>query len=314
MQETDTPEFTDDNNAYGFGISSPNSTGWNGGVSGNQIEENFDPAVGFVNETGIRSLSSELGYRWRFGGDRMIRTIQFSTNASRTELLETGLLDRQDSRVRVSVTTRNQDSIFLNFSSNKENIPFNFPIYRPSNVFLDPSDPSYPSDYDPQDPCASTVVVCILRGSYSWDSVSLGMRTGEQRKVSAFFSFTTGDYYDGESKNINSNISWRPSRKLSISGGYSLRDVDLPGGSFQVRQSDLSVSYAFSSTLSWVNLIQYDNFSEVIGFNSRLHWIPEAGREGFIVFNHNVRDRDKNDSFHSIDADVSVKFSYTLRY
>jgi hypothetical protein len=224
------------------------------------------------------------------------------------------LLDRQDSRLRVSVQTRNQDSTFVNYSTNKENVPFNFPIYRPSTVRLDPSDPAYPSDYDPADPCASTVVVCIPQGGYSWDSLSIGMRSGEQRKVSAFFSFTSGDYYDGESKNINSNIAWRPSRKLSISGGYGFRDVDLPGGSFQVRQSDLSVSYAFSSTLSWVNLIQYDNFSEVIGFNSRLHWIPEAGREGFIVFNHNVSDPDKNDSFHSTNADLSVKFSYTFRF
>ncbi|MGD8341548.1 MAG: sugar-binding protein [Gammaproteobacteria bacterium] len=293
VQETDQEGVTDETGAYGFGISSPNTTGWNGGVSGRQIEENFDPAVGFVNETGIRSLSSDLGYRWRFGGDRMIRTIQVGTNTSRTELLATGLLDRQDSRLRVSVQTRNQDAIFVNYSTNKENVPFDFPIYRPSD---------------------GSGNVVIPQGSYSWDSLSIGMRSGEQRKVSAFFSFTAGDYYDGESKNINSNISWRPSRKLSISGGYGFRDVDLPGGSFQVRQSDLTVSYAFNATLSWVNLVQYDNFSEVIGFNSRLHWIPEAGREGFIVFNHNVSDPEKNDSFHSINADLSVKFSYTFRF
>jgi hypothetical protein len=140
------------------------------------------------------------------------------------------------------------------------------------------------------------------------------MRTGEQRKVSAFMSVSTGDYYDGESKNFNSNIEWRPSRNLLVSGGYGYRDVDLPDGSFQVRQSSLSLQYVFSATLSWVNLIQYDNFSEVVGFNSRLHWIPEAGREGFIVFNHNVADRDKNDSFHSTSADISVKFSYTWRF
>lgn len=292
LQETDEPGVNDNNRAYGFGIGSPNNTGWRGQVSGKQIEENFDPAVGFVNERGVRTLSGELGHRWRFGNAR-IRQINAGFNTSRTERLDTGMLDRQDSRLNFSIGTSNQDNLFFNLNSNKENIPFDFPIYRPSD---------------------GSGEVIIPEGSYSWDSISMGLRTGEQRKVSAFLGMSKGDYYDGESKNLNSNIEWRPSRQLRISGGYSYRDVDLPGGSFQVRQTDLSVQYVFSSTLSWVNLIQYDNFSEVVGFNSRLHWIPEAGREGFIVFNHNVSDPDKNDSFHSTSADLSVKFSYTFRF
>ena len=307
VQETDRQGVNDMNNAYGFGIGSPNATGWRGEVSGRRIEANFDPAVGFVNQTGIETLSGTLAHRWRYGGDRLIRTINVGTNTSRTERLDTGLLDRQDTRLQVSIGTRNQDNLFFNYSTNKENFPFDFPIYRPASVFLD-------SAYNPANPCGHSEIVCIPQGGYSWDSISIGMRTGEQRKVSAFFSITSGDYYDGESKNFNSNIEWRPSSKLRISGGYGYRDADLPGGRFQVRQGDFSVQYVFSPTLSWVNLIQYDNFSEVVGFNSRLHWIPEAGREGFIVFNHNVSDPDQNDSFHSTNADMSVKFSYTFRF
>jgi hypothetical protein len=95
---------------------------------------------------------------------------------------------------------------------------------------------------------------------------------------------------------------------------YSRNVISLPDGDFTVRLSSLQTQLVFSSTLSWVNLIQYDNVSETIGLNSRLHWIPQAGREGFIVFNHSVSDPEKNDSFHSTYADVSVKFSYTFRF
>jgi hypothetical protein len=70
----------------------------------------------------------------------------------------------------------------------------------------------------------------------------------------------------------------------------------------------------FSSTLSWVNLIQYDNISETAGLNSRVHWIPEAGREGFLVLNHNVEDLDRDNSFHSSFAELTVKFGYTFRF
>jgi hypothetical protein len=95
---------------------------------------------------------------------------------------------------------------------------------------------------------------------------------------------------------------------------YGVEDIELPEGDFRVRLSSFRVQYVFSSTLSWSNLVQYDNISENVGFNSRLHWIPEAGREGFIVINHNLSDADKNDSFHSTNADASIKFNDTWRF
>ncbi len=54
--------------------------------------------------------------------------------------------------------------------------------------------------------------------------------------------------------------------------------------------------------------------SEVAGFNSRVVWIPEPGREAFLVVNHNVQDLDGDNRFHSIASDVSVKFNYTFRF
>jgi len=51
-----------------------------------------------------------------------------------------------------------------------------------------------------------------------------------------------------------------------------------------------------------------------MGLNSRLHWIPEAGREMYLVFNHNVQDFDRDGTFHSQFADLSLKFNYTFRF
>src|SRR5690606_6696237 len=39
----------EDNAAYGFGIGYPNTSGWRAGYNFKRIEENFDPALGFVN-------------------------------------------------------------------------------------------------------------------------------------------------------------------------------------------------------------------------------------------------------------------------
>ena len=54
--------------------------------------------------------------------------------------------------------------------------------------------------------------------------------------------------------------------------------------------------------------------SEILGINSRLHWIPEAGREMFFVINHNFEDYDRDNRFESLDAEATIKFSYTFRF
>ncbi|MDX1562062.1 MAG: sugar-binding protein, partial [Gammaproteobacteria bacterium] len=224
-QQTDTEGVTDNDEAFGWGISSPNNTGWRGGIEGKQIEANFDPAVGFVNEVGIKNWSSNLAYRHRFG-DRRIRAVNGSIEASRTDRLDTGDLDRKQLQLGFNIETASQDRMFVNISENTENIPVDFAIYRPSD---------------------GSGNVVIPAGSYTWRSGFLGMRSGNQRKISAFIGMGTGEYYDGESTNINSNVQWRPSASLRLSVGYGFRDVDLPGGNFQVRQAEVSAQYVFSS-------------------------------------------------------------------
>ena len=76
----------------------------------------------------------------------------------------------------------------------------------------------------------------------------------------------------------------------------------------------VSLEAVFSSKLAWINLIQYDNVSETVGVNSRLHWIPQAGREAFLVLNHNLQDLDRDDDFHSSFSELTLKYGYTFRF
>ena len=81
----------------------------------------------------------------------------------------------------------------------------------------------------------------------------------------------------------------------------------MPGGDFITRLTSFQTDVAFSSKLSWVTRIQYDNVSEIMGVNLRLHWVPEAGREGFFVLNHDLEDRDLDNRFHSGCREAAVK-------
>lgn len=95
---------------------------------------------------------------------------------------------------------------------------------------------------------------------------------------------------------------------------YQYNEIDLRGGSFVTRIARVTLEAVFSSTLSWINLIQYDNVSETIGVNSRLHWIPRAGREAFLVLNHNLADPDRDNGFVSSFSELTLKYSYTFRF
>ena len=91
-----------------------------------------------------------------------------------------------------------------------------------------------------------------------------------------------------------------------------LEPVEIGGAT--VRLATLSTQFNFTPTLAWMNLVQYDNVSEVFGVNSRLQWIPKAGQEAYIVINHNTQDFDKDGSFQSALSDVTLKFTYTFRF
>jgi hypothetical protein len=59
--------------------------------------------------------------------------------------------------------------------------------------------------------------------------------------------------------------------------------------------------------------VQYDNTAEAVGINSRLRYIPEAGKEMMLVLNHGA-DVDPTNRLTSTQSDVNLKVSYTFRY
>jgi hypothetical protein len=128
--------------------------------------------------------------------------------------------------------------------------------------------------------------------------------------------YPEGKFYGGRRSDRFLELTWRPSARFRGSLSYELNDVELPlpNGSFEIRLVRAGFDFAFSSTLSWVNLIQYDTVSEVAGINMRLHWIPEAGREVYFVINHNVEDIDRDNNFHSAFSDATAKINYTFRF
>jgi hypothetical protein len=289
FQQTDSPGKSGDEAAYGIGFDIPNAAGFRGGFALKELGANYDPAIGFVSRTGVRDYTAQLGFKhffptgywqsWFAGLDA--QRVSFVDGGLETQVLLARLLELE---------TREADIFRAIFKASKEFVTRDFTIY---------------SD--------RTRAVTVAAGHYEFDEVGFDIQSAQQRSVAASLNFRQGDFYDGERTSAAGELQWKPSKRFNMRYRYEWNDIELPTGDFTARLFQVVTEVALSLKVSWVNLVQYDNTSEVLGLNSRLQWIPKAGHKGFIVINHNLEDFDKDDSFRSQNADLSVKFAYTFR-
>lgn len=290
FQQSDTPGLVGEDSSYGFGLALPASEGLRSRVGYKVVEKNFNPAMGFVNRSNIEDFTADVGYT-AFFDNSLIQTAFAGIDMQRVNVIDGGLQSEVVAFRLMELETRTREGVNLSYVTNKEVVRAPFTIYR--------------------DPARQVV---IQPGAYEFNETEIGLRTGGQREFSGSVSYRSGDFYSGTRDNINASFTWNQSRYFTATLRSDWNDIVLPQGSFITRLSSVNTQVAFSPTLYWISLVQYDNLSEEIGINTRLQWVPKAGQEAFIVLNHNMQDLDRDNSFHSARSDLSVKFRYTFRF
>lgn len=285
-QRSDTEGMEGDDGAYGVRVRSPNNTGWRGGLGLKELQENFNPALGFVNNRGIQDYTGDVGYTHvlRQGPLQKVFT---GLNLQQIDLIDGGLQMKVHEWRVFEVETGAGDGIEFAYIRSKE------VLQEPFEIFTD---------------------IDLPVGKYAFDEFEAEVEFSSHRKISGSLAYRWGDFFSGSRDSIEAEIVARPSRHFSVAAVYQLDDVVLPEGRFIARLMRLRLETVFSSKLSWSNFIQYDNDSELIGINSRVQWIPRAGRETYLVVNHGLQDYDRDRRFRSDNADVVLKAGYTFRF
>jgi hypothetical protein len=285
-QQSDSEGVTTDEKAHGVLVNMPNNTGWRGYFGYDRLGEGFNPGLGFLNRPGVKTLYFGTEYTHRPLSGRL-RALWGGYEAERIELLNGELQSQAVEYQLIALENRVGDGLGLQYEAEQEQLDEDFEI-------------------------SDGIVIPV--GHYSFGNTRLSLETADHRKVWVNADYQVGEFFDGERTEIAAEINWRPSGRLRMGFGYEFNDIVLPQGSFVTRLVELRADIAFSSKLSWVTRIQYDNVSELMGINLRVHWVPQAGREGFFVINHNLEDFDLDNRFHSALSEASVKFSYTFRF
>jgi hypothetical protein len=288
-QQSDTAGRDGDDAAFGVGLRVPSSNRFRGGAAFKQLEANYNPALGFVDRVGVDVASFDVGYTHRPPRGAYVQSLFVSMDGERVEQIG-GRLQTQTMTLRpFLLTTRTGDSLMMVYRDQWDNLQADFLISRR--------------------------IAPIPRADYRFDDLGMRLQTSNHRKVAGMLMVVDGDFYDGTRLNVNGDVTWRPSSRFRALVGYNYNEIELPQGNFETRLVRLGLDIVFSSTLSLVNLVQYDNVTETAGVNVRLHWIPVPGRELFFVINQGLfRDLLLDEEFRTQRTDATVKMNYTFRF
>jgi len=284
-QRSDTEGIAGEDGAWGVGIDIPRQDGFAGSLDHLHIDQNFNPALGFVNRPGIDQTSAELNYVQRFTGKwirRYVPGIEY-----RVVRDTTGNIQSEDFEfMPLNLDTDLGDRISFEISRERDVVNEAFEVVDGIEV---------------------------AAGDYSFNRFDADYEGALERKLSFRVEVSWGDYYDGKLTSVETGLDWRPNRHIYIGLGYELNEGDMHNGKFTTKLITARANIAFNSKWSWINFIQYDNVSEKAGLNSRLRWNPKAGQDLYLVFNQGF-ERDLQNRFRSTLSELSAKVGYTFRF
>jgi len=232
---------------------------WNGTFTIRDIGENYSPKLGFVNRTGIRRYRQNLFRRFRPDGG-FIRRFEFGSFSN--------LVTDQD-----DIRTDHVYGVWTEWLTN------------PGDEF----GATYRRNYEEiREPFEIAGVVPVNPGVYQWEQYRVFFETTSARTFGVGVEVNWGGIYDGETTQIESSISFRPSKYVELRAEHEYLDFDLPTGEIGVHIGSVNSTIAFSPRIAINTEIQYDNISESFAFFSRFRWEPVPEREIFFSIGHSA--------------------------
>ena len=286
---TSNPNSTGKSNAYGATIQYPNDP-WSSSFFYREIQENYNAAVGFTPRKGFRRLAPGISYTTRPRGNRWIRTVQHGVDGN--VILDTrgglGTLNRDFEITAINVGLHSGDNAQAQVTSSYEQLDRNFTI--------------------------SPGIVLPVGSEYTYTRYQFSFSTAQRRVVAFGPSVELGSFYNGTRARYaaNFNVRVRPGVIIYTSGEWN--HVELTQGSFNTRLYRIVPELQFSPWIAWVNNVQYDTQSSLLGWQSRFRWILTPGNDFYFVYTHNWQDDPLQNRFYTLDRRAATKFLYTHRF
>jgi|MEHZ01.4.fsa_nt_MEHZ011250982.1_64 hypothetical protein len=290
-QQTEDPDFDDNQSSYTATVSFSGNSGWQGGGQYFVVEENYSPGLGFTQRTNAELFSGALSHTWVFENSELFQEFEMGFDTERWNDFDTGNLDSSEFSLNLSTLTFVRgDQIGLELYQEKE------------YVSAGGRNPTGELGFN------------VPEGTYTQNRFEFGYSTPSFWDISGGLELDHGDYFTGTSTEVAPSVEWQANRHVAISAEYALTKFELPGDTVYTREVNLDLSISFNSSMSLTSQIEYDNVRREASFNNRFRWQIEPGQDLWIVYNQGMIDEDEDYRFAVEDTVAAFKFVYTLRF
>jgi hypothetical protein len=277
--------------SYGFSAAYPNDK-FDAQIALREIQQNFNPALGFVQRNNAQLLRIGASYnpRPRFLNiQQMFHDVYFT----RFTNLDNKMVESWDLYIApFDWHLRSGDSIHAIFDVN----------------------PTYERLFETFEIAPG---VFLPAGEYRFTRFRSNAMSAARRRLSGSVSVGTGSYWSGRADQVTASLSYKLPPRFIASVSTNQTFARLPEGHFIARIFTSNIGYTASPRLSFSNLIQYDNRSRNLGWQSRIRWTLRPGNDLFVAFNQGwVQEEHENRSmrFRVHDSKLSTKFQYSHRF
>jgi len=221
-----------------------------------QVDADFDPALGFVRRRDMEKYSGTAAWTPRFENSTWARS-----------LVSALVFDRINGRDGLKQSTRqfwhnmlslqNGNWISLNGQRRFERLE------SPSSIQGRP----------------------LAAGDYDFLSVDASAQTNTSNTGSGRVSGSVGDFWNGSRTTYGGSITWKTGPFFTVTGSANRNDIDLPvpDGNFSTTVLSMSTLAAVSRDLFANALVQWDDVSRTLRANIRINWIHTPGSDLFLV-------------------------------
>ena len=277
------------NAAFGAQIAYPNDP-WNLSLGYQEIQENYEAAVGFTRRTGFRLLNQQVNFSPRPRQHPWLRNFRFGADVK-------VVLDPDDSN---RLLTREIDITAIQiFTHSQESIGFQV---LPTYEYLE-------RDFEIEDG-----VVLPAFSEYSFTRYRIQGRSNGSKPLSVRPRVEWGQFFSGDRLQLNTTVNYRAASGHFYQFTHEWNRVSLAEGEFTTTLYRAIFETQFNPRVSVVNNVQYDTQSAVIGWQARFRWIVRPGNDFYFVYLNNWLDDPVSGKIHTLDRRLSTKVMYTHRF
>ena len=277
------------NAAFGAEVAFPNDP-WNLSLGYQEVQENYEAAVGFTRRTGFRLLNQRVNFAPRPSQHPWIRNFRFGADMK-------VFLDPDDSN---RLLTREIDITAIQlFTHRQEFVDFHV---LSTYEFLE-------RDFEIEDG-----VVLPAFSEYNFTRYRIQGRSNNTKPISVRPRVEWGEFFSGDRLQVNTTLNYRAAPGHFYTFTHEWNRVSLAEGDFTTTLYRAIFETQFNPRISLVNNVQYDTQSAVVGWQARFRWIVTPGNDFYFVYINNWLDDPVSGTLHTLDRRLSTKLLYTHRF